>query len=82
LILNEFLIKYLRFNILLKLILNSLKKLVKAIKGEEVMSSELDLMYQSFLNNQVPQMWVKKSYPSLKPLAGWFEDLKLRCEFL
>lgn len=45
------------------------------------MSGELDLMAQSLLNNQVPQIWKGKSYPSLKPLASWFEDLILRCKF-
>lgn len=46
------------------------------------MSLELDLMYTSLLNNRVPSNWGKVSYPSLKPLASWFEDLKERVQFM
>mmetsp|Transcript_28327 Transcript_28327/g.25133 ORF Transcript_28327/g.25133 Transcript_28327/m.25133 type:complete len:225 (-) Transcript_28327:49-723(-) len=60
---------------------NTLIDLKKAIKGEVVMSAELDMMYQSLLNNQVPDLWKKVSYPSLRPLSSWFEDLQARCNF-
>jgi dynein heavy chain len=53
----------------------------KAIKGEVVMSAELDKMYSNLLNNQVPENWKSKSYPSLKPLSSWFEDFKVRVDF-
>ena len=39
------------------------------------MSSELDSMYISLQNNQVPANWVAVAYPSLKPLGSWFKDL-------
>lgn len=39
------------------------------------MSSDLDSMYGSMQNGQVPQNWVKVAYPSLKPLSSWFKDL-------
>jgi dynein heavy chain len=29
----------------------------------------------------VPILWSKKAYPSLKPLATWYDDLVLRVEF-
>ncbi len=45
------------------------------------MSSDLDSMYQSLLINQVPKVWKDKSYPSLKNLAAWFEDLIERTGF-
>ena len=45
------------------------------------MSGDLDKMYQNFLNNQVPDIWKGKSYPSLKPLASWFADFEARIEF-
>jgi dynein heavy chain len=63
-----------RFNRLLAVQAKSLEQLKKAIKGEVVMSGELDKMYQQLINNQVPDIWKEKSYPSLKPLASWFED--------
>jgi len=71
-----------RFNNLLKVIKNSLEQLQKAIKGLVVMSLELDCVYNSFINNQVPDMWANAAYPSLKPLAGWVKDLVLRTCFI
>lgn len=71
-----------RFNKLLAVIKESLKELQKAIKGLVVMSLELDLVYNSFINNQVPEMWANAAYPSLKPLASWIHDLVLRIDFI
>jgi len=70
-----------RFNKLLSAIKSSLENLKKAIKGEIIMSSELEEMSVSFINNQVPVLWKSKSYPSLKPLASWFDNLIQRIEF-
>jgi len=33
------------------------------------------------LKNQVPGLWTKVAYPSLKPLSGWFKDLQERVTF-
>ena len=60
----------------------SLQQLQKAIKGFVVMSEELEMIYTSFLNNQVPQLWANSAYPSLKSLGSWVSDLVLRCEFI
>jgi dynein heavy chain, axonemal len=46
------------------------------------MSLDLEKMFNNFLDNKVPEQWEKVGYPSLKPLSSWFEDLKLRCEFI
>jgi Dynein, heavy chain len=70
-----------RFNRLLTVMRKTLNELKRAIKGEVLMSVELDKMYQSLLNNQVPALWKKVSYPSLKNLASWFEDLIQRVAF-
>lgn len=59
----------------------SLANLKKAIKGEVVMSAELDKTYQSLMNNIVPEMWKARCYPSLKPLQSWFDDLIKRTDF-
>ena len=64
-----------RFNRLLIMMRSSLEELQKAIKGLVVMSSELDRMYLSMLNQQVPENWERVAYPSLKPLNYWFDDL-------
>ena len=71
-----------RFNNLLKKMKNSMIDLQKAIKGEIVMSQELDDMYSAILKFQVPQNWKKVSYPSLKPLSSWVSDLKDRVAFM
>jgi len=39
------------------------------------MTQELDSMYQSLLNNQVPTLWSSKAYLTLKPLASFYDDL-------
>ncbi|KAL4466850.1 hypothetical protein ABPG74_010447 [Tetrahymena malaccensis] len=70
-----------RFNKLLSVMKQSLSNLKKAIKGEVVMSAELDKTYTSMMNNTVPEMWKARSYPSLKPLQSWFDDLVKRTEF-
>ncbi|KAF3851997.1 hypothetical protein F7725_005352 [Dissostichus mawsoni] len=60
----------------------SLVTLKKAIAGLVVMSEEMDCIYTSFLNNQVPTHWANSAYPSLKPLASWVRDLTLRTAFI
>jgi len=70
-----------RFNKLLRVVSTSLADLGRAIKGLVVMSSELDAMFQSMLKNQVPKIWEKKAYPSLKPLSSWIKDLIERVDF-
>uniref|UniRef100_A0A8C8RP36 Dynein axonemal heavy chain 6 n=1 Tax=Pelusios castaneus TaxID=367368 RepID=A0A8C8RP36_9SAUR len=61
---------------------SSLETLNKAIAGFVVMSEEMEKVYNSFLNNQVPTLWANAAYPSLKPLGGWVKDLVLRTAFV
>ena len=61
---------------------SSLSELQKAIRGLVVMSGELELMYNSMLSNQVPELWKKAAYPSLKPLASWIKDYQDRISFM
>ncbi|KAM6471116.1 dynein axonemal heavy chain 6 [Liasis olivaceus] len=71
-----------RFNGLLSLLRISLQTLNKAIAGFVVMSEEMERVYHSFLNNQVPALWANAAYPSLKPLGAWVKDLVLRTNFV
>jgi dynein heavy chain len=71
-----------RFNVLSRKVLSSLKELQNAIKGLVVMSAELEAMYNSMLVNQVPELWSKVGYPSLKPLASWVKDYHQRITFM
>jgi len=37
-------------------------------------------MAESLLNNLIPRMWLEKSYPSLKSLMGYSQDLIKRIQ--
>ena len=46
------------------------------------MSPELEGVTNSIFDNQVPDMWADKAYPSLKPLSSWVIDLLERIKFI
>jgi len=71
-----------RFNRLIKEIRISLINIGKAIKGEVVMSTELEIVADSLYDNLVPPSWKKWSYNSMKPLASYVKDLIKRLENL
>ena len=71
-----------RYNRLIKTIIQTLKDLLKALKGLVVMSQQLEEMSISLYNNSVPKIWADKAYPSLKPLAAWVDDLVDRVKFI
>jgi len=71
-----------RFNRLLEVIRSSLKSMDLALKGLQVMSSDLEHAHRSISLNQVPDMWRRVSYPSLKPLGSYLEDLYRRLHML
>ncbi|KAJ8728553.1 hypothetical protein PYW07_006249 [Mythimna separata] len=71
-----------RYNKLLSVIKQSLRDLLKAMKGLVVMSEALENMGGSLSRNVVPDMWSARAYPSLKPLAAWVKDLCLRVKFM
>ena len=71
-----------RFNKLLATLRGSLHELQRALRGEVLLSAELEAMHGSILFQRVPALWEAVAYPSLKPLAGWFGDLCARVEAL
>jgi len=71
-----------RYNRLLAVMRSSLPEFKKALKGLVVMSEELEQLGNSMFDNQVPKMWEKKGFLSLKPLASWIKDLNDRVAFL
>lgn len=46
------------------------------------MSPELDLISQAIFDNKIPEAWMKRSYPSLKPLASYIVDFAKRLKFI
>ena len=70
-----------RFNLLLRFISAYVVDLEKAVNGELIMTEDLEQAYYSILNNKVPASWEVLAYPSLKKLAGWYEDLLVRVDF-
>uniref|UniRef100_G3TTP3 Dynein axonemal heavy chain 14 n=1 Tax=Loxodonta africana TaxID=9785 RepID=G3TTP3_LOXAF len=70
-----------RFDNLLSVIHKSLKNLQLAIKGEIILTQELEDIYNSFLKTRVPISWQKCSYKSCKPLSPWVNDLIQRLNF-
>lgn len=71
-----------RFNGLIDVMVSTLHQLQRAIKGEVVMSSELELMYNCFVFQKVPPSWEEAGYPCLKPLPSWVEDFFARIDFM
>jgi len=71
----------LRYNNLTRVVRESLINVGKAIKGEVPLSVELEELCTSLTNNQVPEIWHKRAYPSLKPLASWVLDYLKRLKF-
>jgi len=70
-----------RFNGLIKVIHSSLADIQKAIKGLMLMSLELEQVFNSIFDGKTPGMWLDQSYPSLKPLGAYTNDLIDRIKF-
>jgi len=71
-----------RYNKLIAVMGESMRQIKKALRGEEVMSEELERMEKSLFNNMVPDNWSEKGFLSLKPLNSWIKDLNDRVDFL
>jgi len=70
-----------RVNNLLVVIRNSLVNLGKAVKGLVLMSEDLDKVGKALFDGKVPAMWLKKSFPSLKPLGSYINEVIERAAF-
>jgi len=70
-----------RFNGLINVISASLKDMQKAVKGLLLMSVTLEAAFYEIFDGKTPAMWLEQSYPSLKPLGGYVNDLIERLRF-
>lgn len=70
-----------RFNRLIAVVLSSLKDMQKALKGLLLLSADLEMAFFSIFDGKTPAMWLGKSYPSLKPLGSYVNDLVERLKF-
>ncbi|AYU77362.1 dynein heavy chain, putative [Leishmania donovani] len=70
------------YNCLLSTMQSSLAELIRALKGEVVVTSRLELMMQRLAFNQVPEVWAQVGYLTLKPLGSFMEDLLRRVHFM
>eukprot|EP00854_Cymbomonas_tetramitiformis_P002378 gene2378-3106_t len=71
-----------RYNALIGVMQIMLREVLKALKGLVVMSPDLEAVANACFNNQVPDSWAAKAYPSMKPLSSWFTDLLERVRFI
>eukprot|EP00930_Biecheleria_cincta_P034372 TRINITY_DN23765_c0_g1_i1.p1 TRINITY_DN23765_c0_g1~~TRINITY_DN23765_c0_g1_i1.p1 ORF type:complete len:4302 (-),score=866.21 TRINITY_DN23765_c0_g1_i1:110-13015(-) len=70
-----------RFNNLIQVIASTLRDIQKAVQGLLLMSLDLEQVFLSIFNGKTPAMWLANSYPSLKPLGGYTNDLVERLKF-
>lgn len=70
-----------RFNNLLAYIKISLMDVRRAVSGQIAMIPELENVHKAMLQGKLPAAWMKKSYPSLKPLGSYITDFLQRLTF-
>ena len=67
-----------RYNRLYNLIIKTLEHILLAQKGDILMTDDLSNASEQLHKGFVPEIWLRISYPTLKPLASYIIDLNLR----
>ncbi|OHT05113.1 Dynein heavy chain family protein [Tritrichomonas foetus] len=70
------------YNKLIDTIQKSLLTLQKGLKGMIVIDAELDTLNRRILANKIPEMWLRKSFPSILTLRAYMDDLNMRVAFI
>ncbi|CAH0726009.1 unnamed protein product, partial [Brenthis ino] len=71
-----------RYERLVAVVRSSSRAVIGAVQGVSVLNDITEEVLTSMVRGRVPALWAAKSYPSLKPLAAYFNDLLARLEFL
>ncbi|EAA13034.3 AGAP011441-PA [Anopheles gambiae str. PEST] len=71
-----------RFNGLLREIRSSCVNLKKGIAGLIALTPQLEAVFAAIQHRRIPGSWMKKSYPSLKPVGAYVVDFCARLAFL
>ena len=71
-----------RYSHLLDHIASSLTTLREALSGHSVVSPALETLSSSLYRSHLPATWKAHSYPSLRTLSGYIDDLRRRCDHL
>ncbi|XP_067003953.2 dynein axonemal heavy chain 10 [Anabrus simplex] len=67
-----------RMNCLINTMITTLTQLKNALKGEELIGSEVEEIAQFLFGGEVPNIWKKFSPENNKPLGNWLFHLKKR----
>lgn len=70
-----------RYNVLLRILKQSLKHLELGVQGLAVTTPELEQIMGALLEFKVPKAW-SRCYPSVKPVDLWMRDLVFRVDAL
>ncbi|XP_026726846.1 dynein heavy chain 7, axonemal [Trichoplusia ni] len=71
-----------RYERLVQVVRSSSRAVIGAVQGVSVLTDITEEVLTSMVRGRIPSLWAGKSYPSLKPLASYFNDLLERLEFL
>merc|ERR1712178_170656 len=69
-------------NNLIKIIVESLRDVELAFKGELTMTENMETLMNAIFFNNVPATWAKYAFPSARGLGSWLDNLKHRLDQL
>jgi len=73
---NSFLQECEVMNVLIKVIVSSLRDVELAFKGELTMTANMETLMEAIFFNQVPATWAKFAFPSSRGLGSWLDNCK------
>ena len=77
---NSFLQECEVMNVLIKVIVSSLRDVELAFKGELTMTANMETLMEAIFFNAVPATWAKFAFPSSRGLGSWLDNCKQRLE--